>query len=194
MHLPNATSESQNVPRRAEFITGQVVLFGGPFAVAGFYECSGLPLQISQHSVLYSVIGTTYGGNGRVTYRLPDLKGRVPLHNDRHHQVGSAGGTETVTLTKNQLARHHHYATDIDLPVSEAEGTEQDPSGNLLTTDPHGGGRGAKTIYADGNESAGAMQVEGTTDDTGRGDEHTNMQPYLSVSYQICMDGIFPTR
>lgn len=193
-HLANSPTESQSLTHPSVFVTGQLMLFSGKFAVEGFYECSGVPLNISQHSVLYSIIGTTYGGDGRVRYRLPNLGGRVPLHRDQQHQIGVAGGTESVTLTQNQLASHNHYATNIDLHVSEAEGTEQDPSGNVLTTDPHGGGRDTKTIYADPSESAGAMQVDGFTDDTGRGDEHTNMQPYLSVNYQICTAGIYPTR
>jgi microcystin-dependent protein len=160
---------------------GSITLFAGNFAPAGYALCNGQLLPISQNTALFSILGTTYGGNGVTTFALPDLRGRVPVHAGQGpglslYDLGQAAGEETVTLTTAELPPHAHSQT-----ASNAEQTTNRP-GNAV---PARGG-----VY-DGT-SDGTTMTPTTT--TGSGQPHDNRQPYLTLNYIIALQGIFPSR
>lgn len=146
--------------------------------------CDGRLLSIASNTALFSLLGTTYGGNGTTTFALPDLRGRVPVGMGTgsglsSYSLGQMGGTEAVTLTTSQLPTHTH-----SLLASSATPTTADPSGASLPT-------GSSRIYAAGGASIALAAGIGTT---GGSQPHENMQPYLVLNPVICMQGIFPSR
>lgn len=192
-------------------LLGSIGLFGGNFAPRGYATCDGQLIPISQNSALFSILGTTYGGDGRTTFALPDLRGRVPVHvgNGPGLQsvaLGQTGGANDVALTTNQLPTHQHGATlDLDgsfsLPVTTAEANTTSPDGNVLASPASAvGNRPTSPIYSTTASPDGSMVVEGsssggvTVDATGGGQAHPNMQPYLGVNYIIATTGVFPSR
>ncbi|MFC5368704.1 phage tail protein [Salinirubrum litoreum] len=191
-HLPAAGVEPQSATVAGDEYVGQVILFGGARTIQGFYECDGALVSIQQLSALYSLIGTKYGGDGTSTFGLPNLSGRVPMHRSSQHGIGSAVGSAETRLAIDNVPVHSHGATNLSVPVSDVSGSEPDPDGNVLTTDPHGGGRGAKTIYTPENEMSGSMVVAGETDQVGMGAAFNNVQPSLAMNYEMCVTGIYP--
>jgi microcystin-dependent protein len=167
---------------------GQIIMFGGNFAPRSWAFCDGQLLPISQNTALFSILGTTYGGDGRTSFGLPDLRGRVAIHAGNGpglspRRLGDKGGQETVTLTEAQLPSHTHQFT----PRAQSEDGETDePQGNFLAK--AGGG---ETIYAG---SANADMGGGPTGSTGGSQAHNNMQPYNAVNFIICLFGIYPSR
>lgn len=173
-------------------------LFAGNFAPRNFAFCDGQLLPISQYSALFSLLGTIYGGDGRTTFGLPDLRGRAPIHAGRgtgltDRRLGSRSGQETVTLSTTEMPIHHHIA----------EGTTkayfQPPSGGGDSTNPAGkvlSGSTGTTVYKDAapNQTMAAGNVEVTVGNSGGGQGHNNMSPYLTVNYIICLVGLFPSR
>jgi microcystin-dependent protein len=168
-----------------EPFVGEIRLFGFNFAPLGWAFCDGRLLPISQNSALFSLLGTTYGGDGRSTFALPDLRGRVPVSMGTGpglspYEIGELGGAENVTLTTNAVPAHNHNIQASDGPASEAK-----PGGGFL----------ART-----NASAYAPTTDGTTlsanaiSTSGGGQPHTNLQPYLVVNFCIALQGIFPSR
>ena len=160
---------------------GTIVLFAGNFAPRGWAMCNGQILSISQNTALFSILGTTYGGNGVTTFALPDLRGRAPIGFNQgpglsNHQLGEEGGTETVTLTVGEIPAHQHAQ-----PASNAE---QDTN------------RPGNAVPAKGGVYAGA--TDGTTLDpttsAGGNQPHDNRPPYLAINYIIALEGIFPSR
>lgn len=162
---------------------GEIKLLPYNFAPRGWAFCQGQILPIAQNTALFSLLGTTYGGNGQTTFALPDLRGRVPLSSGQGpglalHDLGEVGGTENVTLTAGQMPAHNHA-----LNVSNANATASRPGGNR----PSAGG--SYTNASDGNQFAGnAVSTSGSSQ------PHANMQPYLSLNYCIALEGIFPSR
>ncbi len=168
---------------------GEVILFAGNFAPRGWAFCEGQLLSISSNQALFSILGTTYGGDGRSTFALPDLRGRVPIQQGHgaglsQHNLGSKGGGETVTLTKNQLASHNHTLGCHVGKVADAE----TPANNTL-----------------GKENVGKAEIYSTVDpdatmrstsigETGGNEAHNNMQPFLALNYIIALQGVFPSR
>jgi microcystin-dependent protein len=152
---------------------GEIRMFGGDYAPDGWMPCDGRTLAIASYSVLYTLIGTTYGGDGQQTFKVPDLRGRAPIHQGQGspsaYQLGTTGGAETVRLALNEMPTHAHT-----LAVASGSGTTIDPEGNVLA----GGGSG----------SGGAVTGAGGSD------LHENRMPYLIMSYIICCDGSFPGR
>ena len=194
-HLPAETPVGSTNGTGGAFYLGQMLLFGGTFTIRDFHQCDGTLMPITQHNALYSLLGTTYGGNGQNSFRLPNLGGRVPLHRNGSTPVGAMGGRERIVLATNQLPEHSHTAKHLDVPVSDKEGTQSTPDGNILGKDPHGGGgRGQNKIYTTEADHNGSMTVSGATGLVGANDSHSNMQPYLSMSYQICVNGLYPSR
>lgn len=170
----------------SEPFVGEIRMFGFGFAPQGWALCNGQLLPISQNQALFSLLGTTYGGDGRTTFALPDMQSRVPVCQGQgpglsSYAEGQAGGAETVTLAAAQMPGHTH-------PVkasSSAAGSDQ-PGGRALA-------RSASHIYTaepDTNTVLNADMLGGT----GGGQPHGNIQPYLAVNFCIALTGIFPPR
>ena len=172
----------------ASTYVGEIRMFGGNFAPAGWMFCEGQLLPISENETLFNLIGTTYGGDGQSTFALPDLRGRVPLHQGTSSQgntytLAQQQGAETVTLTENQLPAHNH-------PLLAAGGgaTDTNPTGRLLATPK-------VNIYQDpaGEPPPVSMHAQAFTP-TGGSQPHSNMQPYLCVNFIISLFGVFPSQ
>ncbi|MHB8628924.1 MAG: phage tail protein [Aggregatilineales bacterium] len=146
----------------------------------GWAFCNGQLLPINQNQALFSLLGTTYGGDGRTTFGLPNLQGRVPIHMGQGHTLGEIAGEQSHTLNISEIPQHNHPLT-----ASTAAATTNDPTGSFLATSPSNAyfGRGNPTI-------ATAM----TSGNTGGSQAHQNMQPFLTLSFCIALQGIFPTQ
>jgi microcystin-dependent protein len=166
---------------------GEIRMFGGSFAPAGWAFCDGQLIPISENDALFTLIGTTFGGDGQETFALPDLRGRIPLHQGQgpssggiNYILGESGGVEEVTITVNQLPNHTH-----PLSASAGTGTQQTPQGAVSA-------QSTAQIYASLLEPVNmAAQSVGPI---GGSQPHTNIQPYLSISFIISLFGIFPTQ
>ncbi|MEM7246249.1 MAG: tail fiber protein [Acidobacteriota bacterium] len=170
----------------SEPMIGELILFAGDFAPRGFLPCDGRELKITEYSPLFAVLGgNTFGGDGRQTFALPDLRGRVPMGADPSHYIGAYGGQETVTLTERELPPHsHEFPVDQAHEVHESEARE-----HLL-------GSGVP-FYAPppGDTSLSEEMVpEHGGSESGRAEPHDNMQPSLSLTLAICYQGLFPSR
>lgn len=169
----------------SEPFIGEIRMFAGNFAPRGWAFCDGQSLSIAQYSALFSLLGTIYGGDGRTDFRLPDLRGRAPIHQGQgpgltNRLIGSRGGTETVTLTTAQIPAHTH-----ELQASASRATSKDPTGKMPAST-----RKASYNLGIGDLSESAME----TDNTGGNQPHNNMQPFLPVQYIIALIGIYPSR
>jgi microcystin-dependent protein len=177
---------------------GEITMFGGGFTFPDFAFCNGQVIPISQNTALFSLLGTTYGGDGRTTFALPDLRGRVPVHAGRVDGSGTLfaqgqkGGSVSVSLSESQIPSHTHGTGGLDLPVSTSEGDRKAPDGNALATQPDA--RGTDPIYSGTSDPGGSMDVAGSVGNTGGGQAHENMPPYGVVTYQIALSGRFPPR
>jgi microcystin-dependent protein len=165
----------------AQPYVGEIRMFGGNFAPAGWMFCDGQLLPISENETLFQLIGTTYGGDGQSTFALPNLQSRVPMHMGNGSILAETGGVETVTLTTNQIPSHSHPLTG-----SSATATSQSPTGSLLAATQ------AQTYFnlADNASNMAAISI-GTT---GGSQPHTNLQPYLTLNFIISLFGIFPSQ
>lgn len=173
---------------------GSIVLFAGNFAPRGWALCQGQLLSIAQNTALFSILGTTYGGNGQTTFALPNLQGQVPIQQGRAlsgttYELGEVGGTENVTLLTSQMPAHTH----MEVCNSTADtANSADPSGCIFanTTDSRGGT--APNIYT--NSPANATMAPTSLSVAGGSQPHNNMQPYLAMNYIIALVGLFPSR
>ncbi|MEM9822608.1 MAG: tail fiber protein [Bacteroidota bacterium] len=180
---------------------GQITMFGGNFAPRGWALCDGQLLAISSHSALFSLLGTTYGGDGRTTFALPDLRGRAGMHAGHgpglsNRTLGAKTGTETNTLNQNQLPPHSHTAVvggNISIGVSSSIGDEGNPDGNVLAESP-------ANVYS-GNGASPGQALDGVSNgvtvnvlNNGGSQPINNMQPVQVVNYIIALQGIFPSR
>ena len=188
---------------------GEIRAFGGNFAPRAWALCNGQLLAISQNTALFSILGTTYGGDGRTSFALPDLRGRGPISSGTGpglstHKLGQRAGTQTETLNELQIPSHFHYAIPsaptfaTKIGVTSEDPSDTDPSDNVLASSA------PNSIYASASEAtdealgavtttqitAGSVQVA----PTGGNQSHNNMQPYLTINWVICMQGIFPSR
>jgi microcystin-dependent protein len=159
---------------------GEIRMFGGNFAPAGWAFCDGSLLSIAENETLFQLIGTTYGGDGQETFALPDLRGRIPIHEGNGHVMGEAAGVESVTLTTLQLPAHGHA-------VLAAQGLALDanPGGRLLAET-----RGTD-LYFEG--APGAPLAPAAMTPAGGSQPHQNLMPYLCVNFIISLFGTFPT-
>lgn len=170
----------------AEPYIGEVSMFAGSFAPKGWALCDGSVLSISQYSALFSILGATYGGDGRTTFGLPDLRGRAPMHAGRGpgltpRTLGEMGGSESVALTQNQMPPHNHTAN-----ASSADATEVSPQNNVWAVSDE-----RKNLYANAPDTTMNPNAIGVS---GGGQPHGNMPPYGVVNYIIALEGIFPSR
>jgi len=177
---------------------GEIKLFGFGFAPKGYTTCSGQLLAISTNTALFSLLGTTYGGNGTQTFGLPDLRGRLALGQGQGpglpvHTIGEVAGTQTVTLLSVNLPAHAHTLSQakVQVAVNGTSADQNSPDGEVLGT------TSTTPIYADSPTSGaflGGTSLSGSTDATGSGQPISVMQPYLVINYSIALQGIFPSR
>lgn len=159
---------------------GEIRMGGWSFAPAGWALCNGASMPVSQYEVLFTLIGTTYGGDGQSNFKLPDLRGRLPLHASSQFAQGAAGGSETVTLTTNQMPTHTHAI------IGGTAGTSQKPAGLAPAVAP----AGTLVYNAPGNPAA----MANLCGNYGGSQPHDNMAPYMAVNFVIALLGIFPAR
>ncbi|MBF5040969.1 phage tail protein [Aggregicoccus sp. 17bor-14] len=163
----------------AQPYVGEIRLFAGNFAPAGWMFCEGQELPISEYETLFNLIGTTYGGDGQNTFWLPDLRGRVPLHQGNGFILAETGGAEQVTLTTSQIPAHTH-ALLADTQPSETSY----PAGGVLA-------EADEDVYVQASANI-ALHATSMTP-VGGSQPHTNFQPYLCINYIISLFGIFPS-
>jgi microcystin-dependent protein len=164
----------------AQPYVGEIRIFAGNFAPAGWMFCEGQLLPISENETLFQLIGTTYGGDGESTFGLPDMRGRLPIHMGNNFILAQTGGVEEVTLTSQQMPVHNHPAV---VSLNNAQGgTVQ---GNMTGT------VGATQIYRE--VPPGAQMSASSMSPMGGSQPHTNFQPYLCVNFIISLFGIFPS-
>jgi microcystin-dependent protein len=166
----------------AQPYVGEIRMFAGNFEPAGWMFCSGQLLPISENETLFQLIGTTYGGDGQSTFALPDLRGRLPIHNGNGFNLAETGGTEEVTLMVNQIPSHAHVPL-----ANSSNGTTTDPTNNFLAAQP-------ALLQYSGPASANINLPADTIAPTGGSQPHTNFQPYLCVDFIISLFGIFPSQ
>lgn len=159
---------------------GEIRMFAGNFAPAGWMFCEGQLLSISENETLFQLIGTTYGGDGQETFALPDLRGRIPVHQGNGFILAETGGVEEVTLTVNQIPSHTH-----PLLASTGPGQSNTPGGNLTAESA------AVKIYI--SDPPTANMNPAAISSTGGSQPHTNFQPYLCIDFIISLFGIFPS-
>jgi len=164
----------------AQPYVGEIRMFAGNFAPAGWMFCEGQLLPISENETLFNLIGTTYGGDGQSTFALPDLRGRLPMHMGDGFILAETGGVESVTLTVQQIPAHSHpMLASLDIPPLSS------PQNNLT-------GQAASKLYRAGNPTV-ALNA-GAVGPTGGSQPHDNFQPYLCIDFIISLFGIFPSQ
>ena len=164
----------------AQPYVGEIRIFAGNFAPLGWMFCEGQLLPISENETLFQLIGTTYGGDGESTFGLPDLRGRIPIHQGGGYTLAEAAGVEEVTLTTNQIPAHTHT-----LVGATGNGSQASPVGAILAS---------STLIAQyAAETAGSVLAPNAIAPVGGSQPHNNLQPYLCVHFIISLFGIFPS-
>lgn len=177
----------------ADPFIGEIKMFAGNYAPQGWAFCDGQLLNISGNDALYSLLLTTYGGDGRTTFGLPDLRGRVPIHHGQgsglpDYGLGEQGGAATETLTMEEMPVHNHD-TDVTVRACSGGGDSNSPG------DKRWAATRRETPYSSSDpdsEMAGAVDV--ATQDSGEGVPHNNMPPYTAVAFIIALVGVYPSR
>jgi len=170
-----------------EPILGQICIFGFNFAPKGWLPCNGQLLSIAQNQALFSLLGTTYGGDGRTTFALPNLQSRVPVHYGQgpglsNYELGQTGGTENVTLGLNNMPAHTHT---VSVPTVDSTADSDEPNGAIL---------GAGTsVYSSANTANGSYGGV-TASLAGNSQPFNNLTPYLALNFCIAYQGVFPPR
>lgn len=170
----------------SEPFVGEIRMFAGNFAPRSWAFCDGQLLAVSQNDALFSLLGTVYGGDGRTTFGLPDMRGRLSVHAGQGpglslRRLGAKAGQENVTLTTNEIPLHRHaYQGSTDA------GNSNTPAGNVLA------GRASDATYIE--TPASTSMSSSAVANTGGSQSHTNMMPYLCVNYIIALFGIYPSR
>lgn len=173
----------------ADPFVAEIRIFPFNFAPTGWALCNGQLMPISQNTALFSLLGTTYGGDGRSTFALPNLQGSAPMHPGQGpglslHDLGETGGSETVTLLQSEIPAHNHT-----IRANDGDGISPTPTGNVAS------GPGADRDlfwYKDG--ASNSVMNPGALAITGGGQPHNNMMPYLTVNFCIALQGVFPPR
>ena len=171
----------------ADPFVAEIRIFGFIFAPKGWAFCNGQILPLSQNTALFSLLGTTYGGDGKSNFALPDMQGNAPMHPGQGpglslHDLGETGGSDTVTLLESEIPSHSH-----SMMASNSDSISQSPSANLFA-----GGVGGITFYG-----APPPQVQlspNALTPAGGGQPHNNLMPYLTMNFCIALQGIFPQR
>lgn len=160
----------------------QIVMFAGKSAPRSWAFCDGQQMPIEENPALFSLLGTTFGGDGQVTFALPDLRGRIPVGTGKSVVLGQIGGAETFTLRTNNLPAHNHQLIAFSEAANDAA-----PAGNLIANT---GKDLAYTLEQD--YAAEAMMAATAISITGQGTPITNVQPYLAINFIIAVEGIYP--
>jgi microcystin-dependent protein len=182
--FPVSTHKEIRMP--TEPYIGQIMAFGGNFAPQGWALCDGSLLPISQYDALFSLIGTTYGGDGQTTFAVPDLRSRAALHQGQgpglsSYSLGQSGGAEAVTLTENQLSPHSHPAMG-----HSGAGDNAHPAGAVWATS-------STNLYTAGAAANAAMDATSIAP-SGGSQPHDNMLPFLTLNFCIALEGIYPSQ
>ena len=189
-----------------EAFISTILIWPPNFAPNGWALCAGQLMSISQNTALFSLLGTTYGGDGITTFGLPNLQGRVPVGAGQGpglspYNLGDNGGVESVTLGINTIPQHSHSAAQnlaVSLPAVTTTGTTNQPGPSVAPAAPTDAARNPVNIYSNAtpNQNLGKPSISGTISIglTGNGLPHENRQPYLAVNYIIALQGIFPSR
>ncbi len=170
----------------------QIIMFAGDFAPKFWAYCAGQLLSIAQNTALFSLLGTTYGGNGQTTFGLPDLRGRVAVGTGQgpglpNISLGQASGTPTTTLIISNMPAHNHTAT-TSVAVSSVNTTSEEAAGNILANQ-------AQNFYAPAATANGSLGgITTTVGVTGGNQPVSIMQPYLGMNFVICLQGLYPSR
>lgn len=172
----------------SEPFVAEIRIFAGNFAPRSWAFCNGQLLPISQNTALFSLIGTTYGGDGRTTTALPNLQGRAPMHPGRGpgltaRQLGQKGGVETVALSETQMPNHTHTPRAANLPAS----TNAPDSTSLARS------AGGYSYQSDTSSNL-VLMADGVLANTGGSQSHNNMEPFLTLNYIIALQGLYPSR
>jgi len=170
----------------AESFIGEIRMFAGNFAPQGWARCDGQLLQISQNPALFSLLGTTFGGDGRTTFGLPDLRGRLPIHVGQgpglsNRQRGAKAGTETATIAVSELPPHGHL-----VQATTASAASVDPAGKMLAAS-------SEALYRASGGTLADMH-SGSIENAGGSLAHANVQPYSCINFIIALFGIYPSR
>lgn len=170
----------------SEPFVGEIRMFAGNFAPRGWAFCDGQLLAVSQNDALFSLLGTIYGGDGRTTFGLPDMRGRIPIHAGQgpglsNRRLGAKGGAESVTLTVNQLPSHRH-----DWRASTQPANSLTPVGNVM-------GQTQADVYIDEFDEAQNMSTSAVSN-VGGSRSHTNLMPSLCINFIVALFGIYPSR
>lgn len=168
----------------SEPFLAEVRMVGFNFAPRGWAFLDGQILPINQNQSLYSLLGTNYGGDGRTSFALPDLRSRTPIHTSDGHPLAQKSGAETVTLTAAEIAAHTHATK-----ASSSPGIDANPTGHVLAAET-----GSEFAYRDPEAASSTAIRSGTVTNAGGGQAHNNMQPYTTLSFCIALQGLFPSR
>ena len=177
---------------------GEIKMMSFNFAPQGWTMCNGQLLPINQNQALFSLLGTTYGGNGTTNFALPDLRSRLPIHAGNGHTLGERAGEEAHTVIVSELAAHSHpMSAKAADALNGGTGRLPTPAGGKSLAEGHASqGPGvtpvAVSIYGTG--AASAVLAAGTIGNTGGNQPHTNIQPYLTLNFCIALQGIFPSQ
>jgi microcystin-dependent protein len=166
----------------AQPYVGEIRMFAGNFQIAGWMFCDGTLLPISEYETLFNLIGTTYGGDGQSTFALPDLRGRLPIHQGNGMVLAESGGVETVTLSVAQTPAHTHAFL-----ATKSQATDVAPA-NLIPASPP-----LATVLPYGTDNPLGPLNAATIQPIGGSQPHDNMQPFLGVNFIISLFGIFPS-
>jgi microcystin-dependent protein len=174
---------------------GEIRMFGGNFAPQGWAFCNGQLLPISENTALFALIGTTYGGDGQSTFALPNLQGRIPVHQGSGFVIGQAAGRETVPLTTVQLPSHSHLVLTTTGSPATAKST---PGGNFIADEVLSGAPSPQPLtyaaFAGANDPNQRALAASSIQSTGGNAAHDNMVPFVCVNFILSLFGIFPSQ
>jgi microcystin-dependent protein len=174
---------------------GQIEIFSFNFAPKGWMQCNGQQLPINQNQALFSLLGTTYGGNGQTTFALPDMRSRIPISFGQN-LLGQTGGQEAHTVTLNEMPAHTHQMMADGTTAATSNTGSPGSAGSTVLGNSGGkqnpGGPFAVSIYSNG--APGGTLAPGVISNVGGNQPHTNLQPYLTLNFCIALQGIFPSH
>ena len=167
---------------------GEIIMFGGNFTPVNYASCDGALLPISQFQALFALLGTTYGGDGQTTFALPDMRSRIPMHQGNNgqgtHVIGEKSGTETVTISPNQMPAHTHV-----LNATSANGNSKIAAGATIPAAVSGTNTNVYSAQATDSNMAASIIGNG-----GGSQPHNNLPPTMTINFCISLFGVFPSR